>query len=261
MTRLHTNAALTVLLTLCALAAPVVATAQGRSRTARLVPDTPGPAARTFGTTSSTSHTMQAFAFTGFSAADSARFDANLSGSRFCTTAPCAFEAALLLPAGAAVTAVEVEACDGNGAAEVRATLFRQTPAESSFVDIGAVSTGGVATPACGFFLSSLPIAETVDNYNNTYQVEVVIDGAGEATRFQAVRIFYNLQVSPSPTHATFLDVPVSHPFFQFISALQASGITTGCSASPPLYCPDDPVTRGQMAVFLSKALGLHFAP
>jgi hypothetical protein len=24
-------------------------------------------------------------------------------------------------------------------------------------------------------------------------------------------------------------------------------------------YCPDQPVTRGQMAVFLAKALGLHF--
>jgi hypothetical protein len=40
---------------------------------------------------------------------------------------------------------------------------------------------------------------------------------------------------------------------------VKASGITAGCSAT--LYCPDAPLTRGQMAVFLSKALGLHFAP
>jgi hypothetical protein len=44
-------------------------------------------------------------------------------------------------------------------------------------------------------------------------------------------------------------------------TGLAASGITAGCSTAPPLYCPDDPLTRGQMAVFLSKALGLHFAP
>ena len=40
--------------------------------------------------------------------------------------------------------------------------------------------------------------------------------------------------------------------------ALKASGITGGCSVSPPLFCPADPLTRGQMAVFLAKALGLH---
>ncbi len=65
------------------------------------------------------------------------------------------------------------------------------------------------------------------------------------------------LPVSPAPATATFNDVPTTHPFFQFIEALYASGITAGCQAAPPLYCPDNPVTRGQMAVFLAKALGL----
>jgi len=63
--------------------------------------------------------------------------------------------------------------------------------------------------------------------------------------------------VSPAPGSATFNDVPTNHAFFQFIEALSASGITGGCQAAPPLYCPDTPVTRGQMAVFLAKALGL----
>ena len=75
------------------------------------------------------------------------------------------------------------------------------------------------------------------------------------------VRLFYHLQVSPAPTVATFADVPTSHPFFQFIEALAAAGITTGCNASPLLYCPDDPLPRGQAAVFFGKALGLHFVP
>lgn len=34
------------------------------------------------------------------------------------------------------------------------------------------------------------------------------------------------------------------------------SGITAGCGTG---YCPDNPVTRGQMAVFLTKALGLYW--
>ena len=63
--------------------------------------------------------------------------------------------------------------------------------------------------------------------------------------------------VSPAPATATFNDVPTNHPFFQFIEALSASGITGGCNSAPPLYCPDSFVTRGQMAVFLAKALGL----
>lgn len=41
-------------------------------------------------------------------------------------------------------------------------------------------------------------------------------------------------------------------------NALAAAGVTTGCN--PPAnnqFCPDAPVTRGQMASFLSRALGL----
>ncbi len=38
------------------------------------------------------------------------------------------------------------------------------------------------------------------------------------------------------------------------INALAATGITKGCS--PTTFCPDDPVTRGQMAAFLHRALG-----
>ena len=39
------------------------------------------------------------------------------------------------------------------------------------------------------------------------------------------------------------------------INAIAALGITNGCE--PGLYCPDDPVTRAQMASFLARALGL----
>lgn len=63
------------------------------------------------------------------------------------------------------------------------------------------------------------------------------------------------LAVSPAPPTATFNDVPTNHPFFKYIEALAASGITGGCGSGN--YCPDNPVTRGQMAVFLAKALGL----
>jgi hypothetical protein len=44
-------------------------------------------------------------------------------------------------------------------------------------------------------------------------------------------------------------------PFCSYIEYFSTLGITGGCSASPPLYCPDNPVTRGQMAIFLTAAL------
>ena len=76
---------------------------------------------------------------------------------------------------------------------------------------------------------------------------------------FGWVEVWWRRIVSYPPAVASFNDVPTNHPFFQYIEALKASGITGGCNTNPPLYCPDNPVTRGQMAVFLAKALGLHW--
>ncbi len=53
-----------------------------------------------------------------------------------------------------------------------------------------------------------------------------------------------------------FNDVPATHAHFKYIQKLKELGITSGCTAST--YCPADPVTRGQMAVFLVRSrLGL----
>ncbi len=51
--------------------------------------------------------------------------------------------------------------------------------------------------------------------------------------------------------------MPASDGAYSFIEALVASGVTAGCGNGN--YCPDAPLTRRQMAVFLSKALGLHW--
>lgn len=42
-----------------------------------------------------------------------------------------------------------------------------------------------------------------------------------------------------------------------FIEAIKEAGITTGCSSDGFQYCPDDNVTREQMATFLARALEL----
>jgi serine protease len=61
--------------------------------------------------------------------------------------------------------------------------------------------------------------------------------------------------------HAGFADVPSGSTFATDIAKLATAGITRGCN--PPAndrFCPDDPVTRGQIAAFLVRALGLSEA-
>ena len=58
------------------------------------------------------------------------------------------------------------------------------------------------------------------------------------------------------PPGGTFIDDD-GHIFEGAIEAIAAEGITKGCN--PPTndkFCPDDKVTRGQMAAFLKRALG-----
>ncbi|PWB76572.1 MAG: hypothetical protein C3F07_03520, partial [Anaerolineales bacterium] len=60
-----------------------------------------------------------------------------------------------------------------------------------------------------------------------------------------------------SPPNATgvFADVPVGYWADKWIEQLAAEGITGGCGGGN--YCPDTPVTRAQMAVFLVKTFNL----
>ena len=51
-----------------------------------------------------------------------------------------------------------------------------------------------------------------------------------------------------------FADVPDAHTFHGNIANLANAGITSGCT--PTTYCPDQAVTRGQMAAFLNRGLG-----
>jgi hypothetical protein len=59
----------------------------------------------------------------------------------------------------------------------------------------------------------------------------------------------------PEPATQRFADVPPTNPFYRFIDRLAELGITQGCA--PGLYCPSDPVTRGQTAAFLVRAFNL----
>ncbi|MGE5346645.1 MAG: S-layer homology domain-containing protein [Acidithiobacillales bacterium] len=95
------------------------------------------------------------------------------------------------------------------------------------------------------------------NNRDHQYVLFVEQDASPRPQYLGGVEVWWHRTVSPPPAIATFGDVPTSHPFFQFIEALAAAGITNGCGGGN--FCPDAPVTRAQVAVFLSRALGLHF--
>ena len=62
--------------------------------------------------------------------------------------------------------------------------------------------------------------------------------------------------LSPPPcTTPIFADVPASSPYCPWIEELARRGVITGCGGGN--YCPLAPVTREQMAVFLSGTFGL----
>jgi hypothetical protein len=155
------------------------------------------------------------------------------------------------LPSGSQITGLEVAGCD-NGAGSLTARLYRCLDPEFTCTAVATVTPSG--TPACAF--SSVAVTNaTVDNLGSSYAVEVQM---GASQSFRAVRVFHRRVVSPAPATATFSDVPTTDSRFRFVEALVAAGITGGCGGGN--YCPDDAVTRGQMAVFLAVALGLYWA-
>ena len=64
--------------------------------------------------------------------------------------------------------------------------------------------------------------------------------------------------VPPTPTGTVFDDVPLGSFGDEWIEDLVGRGITAGCSITPPLYCPLNPITRGQMATFITITFALQ---
>jgi hypothetical protein len=161
------------------------------------------------------------------------------------------------LPTGAHVTSIRFEYCDTNGTGQHM---------DMNLYDCD--QTGCNSTPVYAFNSSSFVVCSasytaygfidyTVDNLNRQLLIDVTFGATDATNQLASVSLGYQLQVSPAPGSATFLDVPLSDPAFQYIEALVASGVTAGCGGGN--YCPDNPVTRRQMAVFLAKALGLNW--
>lgn len=169
------------------------------------------------------------------------------------TTAGTALIAAVHLPSGAKIDQFELDACDASSTNVGKVTLF-DCPDISPCAPVANVST--VVSTGCTFWFSPSGLGVTVSNFTDSYTLRT--DWPNDPNLgLRGVKVYYSLQVSPAPLTATFLDVPTSSSQFRFVEALVAAGITAGCGSGN--FCPTQPVTRGQMAVFLSVALGLNW--
>jgi len=127
-------------------------------------------------------------------------------------------------------------------------TTFADVPADFSFFNqIEAVAAAGI-TGGC-----QADNPQTADNEANFCPDNPITRGQ------MAVFLETSLGGVPAPCVGMFADVPTTDPFCGFIELLANDGITGGCSAQN--FCPDAPVTRGQMAVFIEAALGGVPAP
>jgi len=77
-----------------------------------------------------------------------------------------------------------------------------------------------------------------------------------DSTKWNDITSIY---IGPS---AIFTDVPFSYWANSYIERLYNAGITGGCTTVPLSYCPDNTVTRAQMAIFLLKGIhGKNYTP
>ena len=174
-------------------------------------------------------------------------------------TGPCLY-AIPRLPEGALLTGIEAYFCntDPNHNDLLGVQLYSTWYDGTNDTYLGAAVYSNTSS-GCGEFqiadLTSLNYQ--VNYYDNQLVLVGRIDKSDGSQALAGVNLFYRLQVSPAPPTPDFGDVPTSSPQYQFIEALYASGITAGCGSGN--YCPNAPLTRGQMAVFLAKALGLQW--
>jgi len=159
------------------------------------------------------------------------------------------------LPQGSVITGLDFYYFDADATTDLNAVLYE-------FPSSGGASgiTGLASSGSAGFGSSTIDLGPpwTVNNSLNAYSIFVFYNSAPTSNlKWRGVKIRYKLQVSPGPATATFTDVPTTHAFFKFVEALAAAGITGGYPDGR--FGVNDPVTRGQMAVFLATALGLHW--
>ena len=172
------------------------------------------------------------------------------------------FDCPMNLPAGAKIRRLDVVAYDASDAGAVLGTFVHCPDVDilPSCPGTGLASSSGTASaPFTGVISVDASASNvTVDKTAELYFARVLLGVNDPSLRFREVNVYYQLQVStPAPGTQTFGDVPPTNLYYKGIEALAASGITGGCGNGN--FCPNGYVTRGEIAAFFARALGLHF--
>ena len=127
-----------------------------------------------------------------------------------------------------------------------------------------------VPPPCTTQIFTDVPCSSGFAPWINELVAEGITGGCGNGTTYcptdpvkrqqMAVLLLRTLEgvgyTPPACVTATFGDVPCDSPFAPWIYELVARAITGGCGGGN--YCPADPATRGQMAVFVVKTFSLQ---
>ena len=161
------------------------------------------------------------------------------------------------IPAGAVIDYIGLNSCDVPGTSFQLKLYDSQTG--STFALVGSLFS--TASGSCKIDRNAsainYPYASNLGHNLEIYVLQEPGAPTDGSAGVQSVEVWWRRHVSPAPASPTFADVPASDFGFQYIEALAASSVTGGFGGGN--YCPDAYVTRRQMAIFIAKALGLHW--
>ncbi len=118
----------------------------------------------------------------------------------------------------------------------------------------GTSGAAPVVSGVAGLILSVNPYL-TSDQVQSILQTTADdVNGGGWDAEMGYGRVNANSAViAAAATVSTFADVPTTYWAWSFIDRLYNAGITGGCGTSPLIYCPESPVSRAQMAIFILR--------
>jgi hypothetical protein len=185
--------------------------------------------------------------------ASAAYFTANGNRGRYGATGTFTeFFAPLDLPGGAFIDLIGLNSNTDVASAYTASLEVREN--DGSVITIGSVTS---TVHGWGTDFNTTPAFTWSGQSGAVLMLHVTEASNPSPEYFGWFEIRWRRTVSTAPATPTFTDVQPGDFGYQFIEALVASGITAGCGGGK--YCPNDNVTRAQMAVFLAKALGLHW--